>query len=259
MRSGPRNPFLADSGNAMAHGRCDQQDNTPGPGPEGPTDVLGPGDIQYAPLGPGHFGGVISGRYPDGRRVIWSNGRQIIAKLDYDTLEVLATLPTGTEPITDQAELEALEAGLDDLDGDDAVAHAIGIAARFMTGLDGVYSLLDCDHTLFLGHKPAYTPYGLHKYEWDPVERRLKQAWINTEVSSSNSVPFVAEASNLVYTCGTRDGKWTIEAVDWTTGESRFHYVVGGSRYNTLGGGVTVDDDGRLLYGTIFGKARILR
>ena len=77
MRSGPRNPFLTDSGNAMAHGRCDQQDNTPGPGPEGPTDVLDPDDIQYAPLGPGHFGGVISGRYPDGRRVIWSNGRQI--------------------------------------------------------------------------------------------------------------------------------------------------------------------------------------
>ena len=94
MRSGPRNPFLADSGNAMAHGRCDQQDNTPGRGPEGASEVLGPADIQYAPLGPGHFGGLISGFYPDGRRVIWSNGRQTIAKLDYDTLEVLATLPT---------------------------------------------------------------------------------------------------------------------------------------------------------------------
>ena len=513
VRSGPRNPFLADSGNAMAHGRCDQQDNTPGRGPEGPTEVLGADDIQYTPLGPGHFGGVISGRYPDGRRVIWSNGRQIIAKLDYDTLEVLTTLPTGTEPVTEQAELDGLEAGLDDLDGDDAVAHAIGIAARFMTGLDGIYSLLDCDHTLFLGrkdhaaayvetdpddpaspiverdrwyrpegidgyfvginitfdgrlvmttdhgwvvclardfsdydaiqlpgadtdaaehcarraaeyghtgygwvrtssctgddggiyvssvdtihkvvwtgdrlsldpadgawsaryrnagdgsgttpslmgfgpdedrfvvigdgddvvnitllwrdeipedwqqlpdapsrriagmgpahmgdpsrpeikteqsitvsgygamtvnnepasvpagwpatrarlfsfflgHKPAYTPFGLHKYEWDPAERRLREAWVNTEVSSPNSVPFVAQGSDLVYTCGTRDGRWTIEALDWTTGESRFHYVVGGSRYNTLGGGVTIDDDGRLLYGTIFGKVRILR
>ena len=102
MRSGPRNPYLADSGNAMAHGRCDQQDNTPGPGPEGPTEVLDPGGIQYTPLGPGHFGGLISGRYRNGRRVIWSNGRQTIAKLDYDTMEVLATLPTGIEPITDQ-------------------------------------------------------------------------------------------------------------------------------------------------------------
>ena len=514
MLSGPRNPFLADSGNAMAHARCDQQDNTPGRGPEGPTEILDDAAIQYAHLGPGHFGGAISGRYPDGSRVIWSNGRQTIAKLDYDTLEVLATIPTGTEPIVDKGELEALEAGLDTLDGDDAVGHAIGIAARFMTGLDGIYSLLDCDHTLFLGrkdhaaayvetdrsdpaspivererwhrpagiegffvgmnitfdgrlvmttdhgwviclardfseydaiqlpgaatdaaehcasrtaayghtgygwvrtssctgddggiyvssvdtihkvvwtgerlsldpadgawsaryrngggegsgttpslmgfgpdedrfvvigdgdevvnitllwrdeipddweqlpdapsrriagigpanmgdptraeikteqsitvsgygamtvnnepaslpagwpttrarlfcfflgHKPAYTPYGLHKYQWDLVVRQLQEAWVNSEVSSPNSVPFVAQASNLVYTCGTRDKKWTIEALDWTTGERRFHYVVGGSRFNTLGGGVTIDDDGRLLYGTIFGKVRILR
>ena len=514
MRNGPRNPFLADSGYAVGHGRCDQQDNTPGRGPEGPTQVLAGDDIQYARLGPGHFAGLTSGRYPDGRRVVWSNGRQIIAKLDYDTLEVLATLPTGVEPVTEPSEFESLEAGLDDLDGTDAVDHVIGIAVRFMTGLDGIYSLLDCDHTLFLGrkdhaaayveadpadpaspiverdrwhrpdgieghfvginltfdgwlvmttdhgwvvclardfshydaiqlpgaasdaaehcaqqaeakghtgygwvrtgtctgddggiyvvtvdtvykvvwtgerlsldpadgawsaryrngggagsgstpslmgfgseedrfvvigdgddvvnitllwrdeipedweqlsdapsrriagigpahmgepdrteikteqsitvsgygamtvnnepaslppgwpadrarmfsfflgHKPEYTPYGLHKYEWDPAERRLREAWINTGVSSPNSVPFVAEASNLVYTCGTRDGLWTIEALDWATGESRFHYVVGGSRYNTLGAGVTVDDDGRLLYGTIFGKVRILR
>ena len=158
MGSGPRNPFLADSGYAVGHGRCDQQDNTPGRGPEGPTEVLADGDIQYARLGPGHFGGLISGRYPDGRRVVWSNGRQTIAKLDYDTLEVLATLPVGTEPVTDRAELDALEAGLDDLDGDDAVAHAIDIAFRFMTGLDGVYSLLDCDHTLFLGRKDHAAP-----------------------------------------------------------------------------------------------------
>ena len=113
--------------------------------------------------------------------------------------------------------------------------------------------------SFFLGHKPAYTPYGLHKYEWDRVARQLQEAWVNTEVSSPNSVPFVAQASNLVYTCGTRGGQWTIEALDWRTGESRFHYVVGGSRYNTLGGGVTIDDDGCLLYGTIFGKVRILR
>jgi hypothetical protein len=35
--------------------------------------------------------------------------------------------------------------------------------------------------------------------------------------------------------------------------------VLGGSQFNTLGGGVTIDDDGRLLYATIFGKTRILR
>ena len=107
--------------------------------------------------------------------------------------------------------------------------------------------------------KPEYRPLGLHKYEWDPVERELREAWVNTTVSSPNSVPFVTQASDLVYTCGSRNRQWTIEAVDWTTGEERFHYVLGGSQFNTLGAGVTIDDDGRLLFGNIFGKTRILR
>ncbi len=513
-RTGPRNPFLADSANPIAHGRCDQQDSTPLTGPTGPTGSLDPDDTQYAWLGPGHFGSLISGPYPDGRRVIWSNGREQIAKLDHDTLEVLATLPVGDRGVTPLADLEAAVAGLDELRGQAAVDHAVGLAIRFMTGLDGVYALLDRDHTLFLGrtdavvayaetdpddrrspiaelarwdrpagieglfvgvnltfdgrlvlttdhgwvvclardfstydairlpgaaeqaadhcarmeeekgntaygwvrtsccvdddnaiyvcsidrvhrvvwtgerlsvdgadgawsaryrnstglgsgttpslmgfgpdedrfvvigdgdvvvnitllwrdavpddwerlpgapsrriagmgpahmgdpdltaiqteqsitvsgygamtvnnqpasvpdgfpeagqrllafflgHDPAYTPHGLHKYEWDPSIRRLREAWVNSEVSSPNSVPLVSQGADLVYTCGTRDGAWTIEAVDWTTGDARFHYVVGGSLYNTLGSGVLIDEDGRLLFGTMFGKARIVR
>ena len=92
MPTPAQNPYLADSQNAMAHGRPDQQDNVPWRGPTGPTEVLSGDDLQYAWLGPCHFGGYTSSPYPDGRRVIWSNGRQTIAKLDYDTLEVLAEL-----------------------------------------------------------------------------------------------------------------------------------------------------------------------
>jgi hypothetical protein len=511
---GPQNPFLADSGYPIAHGRCDQQDNSVLRGPEGPSEELGPDDIQYAWLGPGHFGGLISGRYPDGGRVVWSNGRQTIAKLDYDTLEVLTSLPTGDQPVTPVAELEVAILGLDELRGEEALGHALSLAVTYMLGLDGAYALLDCDGTLFLtrktcvvayreadrsdpassifefarwekptevegdfvgvnltfdgrlvlvtdygwvvcltrdfqevrfqqlagaaehaaahwqrmlesgrdvaygwvrkslcvdehngiyipsadhlhkvvwtgerlsideadgawsapyrngrgwgsgttpslmgfgpdedhlvvigdgdevvnvtlfwrdevpegweqlagapsrriaglgradmgrpdltaiqteqsitvcgygamtvnnqpawvpegvpesaerllcfylGHDDQYRPLGLHKFEWNPVERRLEEAWVCHEVSSPNSVPFVSQGSDLVYTCGTRNRRWTIEAVDWSTGEPAFHYVVGDSTFNTLGGGVTLDDDGRLLFGTIFGKTRILR
>jgi hypothetical protein len=111
----------------------------------------------------------------------------------------------------------------------------------------------------YLGHDPAYRPLGLHKYEWNPRTRSLQQAWVCAAVSTPNSVPFVSEGSDLVYTCGTRDRQWTIEAVDWTTGHPAFHYIVGDSTFNTLGGGILIDGEGRLLYGTIFGKARILR
>ncbi len=515
MQPGPKNRFLAASGNAMAHGRCDQQDNAPWRGPEGPSETLTDADLQHTWLGPCHFGGNVSGPYADGRRVVWSNGRQTIAKLDYDTLELLTEhVIVGGEGKTPQADLEDNLRGLDDKEGWDAIEHAINLSLRFMTGLDGVYSLLDCDHTFFLGrkdhavayvetdpadpssplverdrwikpdeiegffvginitfdgwlvmttdhgwvvvlkrdfsqhhaiqvrggaqeasdycaamaadrghtgygwmrtsacvddensiyvssndhhhkvrwlgdrlsidetdgawtipyrngggtgsgttpslmgfgpdedhfvvfgdgdevvnityvwrdaipddweqlpnaphrriagigpanmgnpdlvsiqteqsitvsgygamtvnnepatipdgipkqgarmlcfmlgHKPEYTPHGMHKYEWNPQTRHLEQAWVNSDISSPNSVPYVAQESDLVYTCGVRGGQWTIEAANWTTGESAFHYVLGGSKFNTLGAGVTIDDDGRLLFGSMYGKTRILR
>ena len=42
------------------------------------------GDLTYTHLGPGHFGMAISGEYPNGERVIWSNGQERISKLDYN-------------------------------------------------------------------------------------------------------------------------------------------------------------------------------
>ena len=77
--------------------------------------------------------------------------------------------------------------------------------------------------------------------------------------STPNSVPFVSQGSDLVYTCETCDRQWTIGAVDWTTGEPDFHYVVGDSTFNTLGAGILLDDEGRLLYGTYSRKTCILR
>ena len=166
MNAAPENPFLAASVHAMAHARADQQDSSMATGPTGPARTLADDDRQYTWLGPGHFGGCISGPYPDGRRVIWSNGRRSIVKLDHDTLEVLAQLPVGDETELTEAEMRAAVDGLDDLAGQDAIGHAVGLALGFMTGLDGVYSLLDCDHTLFLGRKDGVVAY----HEVDPTD-----------------------------------------------------------------------------------------
>jgi len=515
-----RNPFLADSEYPIAHGRCDQRDSTSlrGPIPDG-IEALGESERQYVWLGPGHFGGLISGLYPDGGRTIWSNGRECIAKLDYDTLEVLTTLELSHERPEEErscrADWETAVAGLDEgIHGDEPtpVMHAATLGSRFLTGLDGVYALLDHEHTLFVGRKQAvvayaeadptdcrspirekarwqkpaevegsfvginmtpdgrlvlstdhgwlvslardfsdhvstflpgaeaaaehcarmevergntgygwvrtslccdnqggvyansidhthrvvwtgdqfsfneadgawsaayrngsgrgsgttpslmgddpdadrfvvigdgddvvnitlfwrdaipdgwkclpgapsrriaglgpgnmgdpdrtaiqteqsitvagwgamtvdneprsipdwlpqrgarllcfflghhdrFRPSGMHKYEWDPDDRTLRESWVS-DVASPNSVPSVSMDSDTVYTCGSRDGKWTIEAVNWTTGESRGYWIVGNSRFNSLGAGVYLDEDGQIIFGNAFGKTRILR
>lgn len=512
MRTGPRNPYLADSSNAIGHGRCDQQDSYAATGPTGPTEQLTDDDVQFTWLGPGHFGGSFSSPYPDGKRVIWSNGLQTIVKLDYETLEVIATHTVAGQEVTPMETFQEAVHGLDTLTDQAAIDHALTLALNYMLGLDGVYKMLDCDNRLlvgysnrvvayadadpsdrhsgivedavwtkpdhiegsfvginmtfdgrvvvstdhgwlialtrdfseydairlpgaeaaadhwkrmeeagkrgygwvrtslctgddggiyissvdtthkvvwtgerlsldeadgawsaeyrngaswgsgttpslmgfgpdedrfvvigdgdevvnitllwrdeipedweqlpgapsrriagigpanmgdsdiaaiqteqsitvsgygamtvnnepatipetfpamgqrllvfFLGHHPEYTPHGLHKYEWNPQTRTFDEAWVCTTVSSPNSVPSVSEGADLVYTCGARDGKWTIEALDWTTGEEAFHFVVGDSRFNTGGSSAIVDEEGRLVFGSLFGKTRILR
>ncbi|MEH6569503.1 MAG: hypothetical protein V7709_10525 [Halioglobus sp.] len=109
------------------------------------------------------------------------------------------------------------------------------------------------------GHHPDFTPHGMQKFEWDPNTRALREDWVNTEVSSVNSVPIVSNDANLVYTVGARDGKWALEAIDWDTGESAFHYVTGSTRYNTQFSGVLMDQEGRILHTTIHGIVRYER
>ncbi len=109
----------------------------------------------------------------------------------------------------------------------------------------------------YLGSNPQHQPYGVQKFEWDPRERSLKESWVNAEISSPSTVPIVGVGSNAVYLIGARDNQWTLEAIDWSTGESRFHYVIGGQRYNVLFSGTLLDEDGRVHYGTPWGRVRL--
>ena len=109
------------------------------------------------------------------------------------------------------------------------------------------------------GHHPDFTPYGIQKFAWDPAARELREAWVNKEISSANSVPIVSAAANKVYTVGAREGKWTLEALDWTSGQSAFYYETGSSRFNTLFSGVMLDQEGRAMHTTFHGIVRYER
>jgi len=109
----------------------------------------------------------------------------------------------------------------------------------------------------YLGSAPAYQPFGVQKFAWNPQARRLEEAWINREVSSPNCVPIVSVPADTVYLVGARENRWTLEALDWQTGASRFHWIVGGQRYNSLFAGTLLDEAGRAIWGTPWGKVRL--
>ncbi len=509
----PRNAFLADSDQPIGHGSSAQQDSIPIAGPTGPSETLTDRDIVYQHVGPAHFGIAISGPYPDGSRVIWTNGGDRISKLDHETLKVLVELPLPGREQVSESEADEVYSNVDRLEGDELVRYALGLGARYLAGLAGVYYLLDVDNTLFvgnsdsvtayaetdrsdpasaigirneflrpegvtgqfvsanmtfdgrivavtnegwvlaierdfssheaillpgaenaaahnkamaaagrrrgaadwvrnpaaidkqggiylpsldqmhkivwdgerlsadpadgawsepylngsgvgtgsgatlmgfgdedrfvvitdgedlmnlllywrdeipddwerlpgapsrriagllpvnfgnysaeavqteqstvvsgygamvvnnepasvpanfpgrggralvgyLGNRPEFTPYGVQKFAWDPEARQLVKAWVNAGVSSTNGVPVVSLGSGRVYTVGVRDGQWSLEALDWATGESAFHYVLGGHRYNSRFSGINIDQNGRIVYATDFGIIRIDR
>lgn len=509
--SPPVNPELADSVVPIGHFDSAQTDSMAVAGPVGPTQDLTEDDLAYAHIGPAHFGIAISPEYPDGERVIWSNGGDRITKLDYDSLEVLAELPLPDKDQLSAEEADTLLAELDSLEGRALADQAVVLATEYLFGLSGVYYLLDEDNTLFVGgsdsiiayqdidpddptsdielrdewpvpdeiggtfvganltfdgrivmvtnegwvvvverdfsdyeaiqmvgadgavahnqameaggarpgsadwvrnsiavdddgglyvvsvehmHKvvwdgeqlstdaadgawtepylngsaagsgatpalmgfgddddkfvvitdgedlmnvvlywrddvpegwtapegapsdriagqqpadmgdpdltaiqteqsvvvggygamvvnnqpasvpddfppagvrvlagyagadPAYTPAGVQKFAWDPDSQEFAEAWSTQEVSSVNSVPVVSTGSDIVYTVGARDGDWTLEGIDWETGESAFHWVTGSNRYNSLFSGINLDEDGRVMHTTAFGLLR---
>ena len=109
----------------------------------------------------------------------------------------------------------------------------------------------------FLGSNPRYQPYGVQKFQWNPRTRTLESAWVAEQISSPNCVPMVSTGSNRVYLIGARDNQWTLEALNWDTGAEDFHYVIGGQRYNSLFAGTLIDEAGRVIYGTPWGRVRL--
>lgn len=109
----------------------------------------------------------------------------------------------------------------------------------------------------YLGSNPEHQPYGVQKFNWNPNANKLENAWVNNTVSSPNCVPIVAQNNSKVYLIGARNNKWTLESIDWQSGAEDFHYVIGGQRYNPFFSGTLIDEDGRVHYGTPWGRVRL--
>jgi hypothetical protein len=60
----------------------------------------------------------------------------------------------------------------------------------------------------------------------------------------------------MVYLSGSRDNKWTLEAIDWTTGKSAFHFILGGARFNSFYSQTAIGN-GRVMVSGLYGALRI--
>jgi hypothetical protein len=109
----------------------------------------------------------------------------------------------------------------------------------------------------YLSYLKEHQPYGGEKFAWNPETKTLRSAWVNNEITSPNCVPLVSTASNLVYLSGARDNQWTLEGIDWNTGESAFHYILGGARFNSFYSQPQIDADGRVMVSALYGALRI--
>jgi hypothetical protein len=157
----PRNRFLANSSYPLGHGDSGQQDALTVPGPRDPGAALDPSEIQYAPVGPAHFGAYTSSPYPDGRRVIWSNGLDRIVKVDYDDFKVLAThWVKGARRWTEADADESIDAFDASNQGVFAIWRAFSDASK-LRDLSSVYTVLGADNTYYIADKSgsitAYT------------------------------------------------------------------------------------------------------
>ena len=108
-----------------------------------------------------------------------------------------------------------------------------------------------------MGSNPEHQPFGVQKFEWNSERRAFSSVWVNREISSPNGVPGVSMGSGMAYLVGAREDRWVLEGIDWETGESRCHWVMGDQRYNGLGSAVVLDERGRIQFGGSWGRVRL--
>jgi hypothetical protein len=91
----------------------------------------------------------------------------------------------------------------------------------------------------------AFVSRGGLKYQWNPDTRKFELKW-STDRSFTTTVP-VVDVNNTLFGIGWRDGAFTMEAVDWYTGDSKYWYELGaGVRYNIFGGSLSIAPNGAL-------------
>ena len=75
-------------------------------------------------------------------------------------------------------------------------------------------------YSQLLSGLPGNAPTGIERFAWDPETKTCDVVWSNPDVAIPNGIPTMSAATNMIYGIGARDGVWTLEGLDWDTGEA---------------------------------------
>ncbi len=148
----PINPMAAQGVNPLPHGEPAQQDSTILPGPIDKTRRLEKSELAFVHLGPGHFGAFNSSEYPDGRRILWTNGVNGLYKLDYETYEIYDHLPTAQAKEFTQEWAEGITADLNENNGTSALYTSYKAISPLMS-LSGIYTVVGRNGWIYIAKK----------------------------------------------------------------------------------------------------------
>ncbi len=145
--------------------------------------------------------------------------------------------------------------------GDEEAKHSISEQSVLVYGYQAVVVSNDYGEDAGSGMWPVLQglpAWGVEQFTWDPEARVLEQSWYNREVGCPNGIPTMSAASGLFYCIGKREDNWTLEALDWDTGESAFFKVIGeDGKYNSTYAATEVGHNGNIITGTFKGVVQL--
>ncbi|CEL97016.1 unnamed protein product [Vitrella brassicaformis CCMP3155] len=113
-------------------------------------------------------------------------------------------------------------------------------------------------------------PYGVEQFEFNKFTNRIRSVWANPDVSIPNGIPCMSASSGLMYGVGKRrlltnrpaaplQGVWTLEALDWKTGEHVISHPIGSGPFTNSAYAATEIGPDEIITGTIAGIVRVRR
>jgi hypothetical protein len=112
--------------------------------------------------------------------------------------------------------------------------------------------------TIYLSNSRHVAPFGVELFEWSAATQSARSVWARPDVSCPNGIPSMSRGAALAYCLGQRQGRWTVEAMDWETGATRFSVPLSKrADDNSFYAGLEVVGPGVLMTGTYGGALSV--